>query len=519
MIILLCANFLSRLLILIRPLKYIDGLLIPDDAYLAMTIAKNIALGLGPLYSFDYTNGFQPMYVFLIVPAFWIFKSGLITSVHASLFLLAVIDTLSLFYLFKLIKSSTKSSFVPILMVVSWIFNPYIIENSLNGLETIISTFFIIVSLYFFKVKIADEAIDDRFYMRCFIFGIIIGLAILARIDNCFLALSGILVFTWQMLIRRMPFKEIISNSIIIILGICLVYLPWLIYSAHYTGDIYPISGKAVRYQSLTYVYHHPTFFNNYAPMIKSAIITIVENNWVYIIIIAAVLLAYPLARTKISLKEFLKELLKKNPSIIILLIFGTFLFSGYTLYIFGHWFFNRYLFPLILVFILVSSLLIDAYTSFFDRKIYRYLINSTLLIFIIVATVSQPKYYAFYFSKDSNSKGYMNLGIWAKHNFEDGTRVACAQSGALGYFADNLEVINIDGKVNKRCFESLVMKRNIEYIKENRIEYIIGQEINIKYIEHESENFQPNDLIPMGKIEGFTSWGNPWYLYHVNYN
>ena len=82
MIILLCANFLSRLVILIRPLEYIDGLLIPDDAYLAMTIAKNIALGLGPLYGFDYTNGFQPMYVFLIVPAFWIFKSGLRVEKH-----------------------------------------------------------------------------------------------------------------------------------------------------------------------------------------------------------------------------------------------------------------------------------------------------------------------------------------------------------------------------------------------------------------------------------------------------
>lgn len=517
MIILLCANFLSRLLILIRPLKYIDGLLIPDDAYLGMTIAKNIAQGLGPLYGFDYTNGFQPMYVFLIVPAFWIFKSGLITPVHASLFLLAVFDTLSLFYLFKLIKSSTKYSFTPILMAFSWIFNPYIIEISLNGLETIISTFFIIVSLYFFKVKIADEAIDDRFYVKCFIFGIIIGLAILARIDNCFLALSGILVFTWQMHRKRIPLQEIVNNIVIIILGICLVYLPWLIYSAHYTGDIYPVSGKAVRYLSLSQMNHQPTFVNNYYPMIRSAFITVIENNWVYIVIIAVALGAYPVTRVKISLP--LDELVKKDRSIIILLIFGALLFPAYTLYILGMNYITRYLFPLILIFILTSSLLIDAYSSLFDRKIYRYLINSTLLTFIILATVSQPKYRAFYFSKDSDSRGYMNLGVWAKNNFEDGTRVACSQTGALGYFADNLEVINIDGKVNKNCYESLVMKRNIEYIKENRIEYIIGWKINMQFIENESENFQPNDLIPMGKIEGFTSWGHLWYLYHVNYN
>ena len=251
--------------------------------------------------------------------------------------------------------------------------------------------------------------------------------------------------------------------------------------------------------------------------MIRSAFITVIKNNWVYIVIIAVALAAYPVTRAKISLP--LNELAKKDRSIIILLIFGALLFSAYTLYIFGPYYFSRYLFPLILLFILTSSLLIDAYSSLFDRKIYRYLTNSILLIFIILATVSQPKYRAFYFSKDSDSKGYMNLGSWAKNNFEDGTRVGCSQTGALGYFADNLEVINIDGVVNKSCYESLVMKRNIEYIKENRIEYIIGWKINMQFIENESENFQPNDLIPMGKIEGFTSWGHLWYLYRVNNN
>ncbi|MEK7250053.1 MAG: hypothetical protein AAB209_06475, partial [Bacteroidota bacterium] len=65
---LLAINVCIRCIVAARPLEYLDGLTIPDDAYLSLTIARNIAKGLGPLYGFEYTNGFQPLYVFLMVP-------------------------------------------------------------------------------------------------------------------------------------------------------------------------------------------------------------------------------------------------------------------------------------------------------------------------------------------------------------------------------------------------------------------------------------------------------------------
>ena len=60
MLVLLALNLLLRCSVALRPLEYIDGLTIPDDAYLSLTIAKNIAAGLGPLYGLEHTNGFQP---------------------------------------------------------------------------------------------------------------------------------------------------------------------------------------------------------------------------------------------------------------------------------------------------------------------------------------------------------------------------------------------------------------------------------------------------------------------------
>jgi len=43
--ILLGLNFLIKFWVAVRPLKIIDGHTIPDDAYLCLTIARNIAWG------------------------------------------------------------------------------------------------------------------------------------------------------------------------------------------------------------------------------------------------------------------------------------------------------------------------------------------------------------------------------------------------------------------------------------------------------------------------------------------
>ena len=69
-------SFISRLLIAIRPLEYIDGYLIPDDAYYVLKIAKNISTGIGPLCSGNFTNGFQPLFVLPKLKVLMILKHG-----------------------------------------------------------------------------------------------------------------------------------------------------------------------------------------------------------------------------------------------------------------------------------------------------------------------------------------------------------------------------------------------------------------------------------------------------------
>jgi hypothetical protein len=140
------------------------------------------------------------------------------------------------------------------------------------------------------------------------------------------------------------------------------------------------------------------------------------------------------------------------------------------------------------------------------------------LVIFLSIMNLKSNDFFVFFFSKDTQNSGYMNLGNWAKDKFPPGSIVGCTQSGALEYFAYNQKIINLDGVVNKDFYESCLQKKGIDYIKDKKIEYVIGWESNIKYIKLVSDKYKESDFIHLESIDDFKTWGSTWHLYKVNY-
>src|SRR5689334_19633801 len=93
---LIALDVLVRGIAAMRPLRYLDGLTIPDDAYLSLTIARNFARGLGPWFETGFTSGFQPLYVFLVTPLFWVFPHDPYAPVRGALLLLVACDVAAL---------------------------------------------------------------------------------------------------------------------------------------------------------------------------------------------------------------------------------------------------------------------------------------------------------------------------------------------------------------------------------------------------------------------------------------
>ncbi|MER3522987.1 MAG: hypothetical protein C4326_02695 [Ignavibacteria bacterium] len=194
---LLLTNTALRLVAALQPLEAVDQRTLTDDTYLALTIARNIARGLGPLYGNAFTNGFQPLSVFLIAPAFVLFPNDHFAPLRAALLLLTLFDTLALFVLHRFVRRLSSFASTPIVASVAWIASPYTLSMALNGLETLIAVFFILASLTYF------HSINHRYtttgQLRHYLFlGLLLGGAILARIDTGLLAVALAAMFVWQ---------------------------------------------------------------------------------------------------------------------------------------------------------------------------------------------------------------------------------------------------------------------------------------------------------------------------------
>jgi len=509
-LLLLFFNILFRLWVALKPLPHIDGVTIPDDAYLSLTIARNIARGLGPLYGLDYTNGFQPLYVFLTVPIYWLFPGHPETAIYAALILLALFDTATLYFLIKIVKSLSASGLTSFIMAISWIFNSYVLLTVANGLETSIALFFVIASFYFY-LKTPFEIEFSKGLFRTFCLGALLGLALLARIDNIFFAVAMIFYVWIQSSRISTSHKKALISVAALISGILFAYIPWLSYSYYFTGDLFPISGKAVSLISSPGTRSIAGLFDFYFGLFRKSAYIIIKNNLPYIFAILVGAFSLSITRKPSVIRNMARKLAVFLP----LLLFGTALFCAYLIIFPVQWFFVRYYYPLILLFFIVASVVVDSFIVELPGRFVPY-ISGVLIAFFVITCTLRPLTRIIIYGNTDSGRGYLNIGYWARDNFEDNTIIGSAQTGALGYLAGNLTVINLDGVVNRRAYDAMRQRRTIAYIKQSGIEYVLGWSINIVPIINESYNFSPGDLIFIKKIEYIKSWGYDWYLYRV---
>ena len=504
-------DILLRVYVALRPIAFIDGMLLPDDTYLSLTIAKNIAAGLGPLYGLAHTNGFQPLYVFLATPLFWLFPSGGEPPVHGALLLLAAFDLATLIVLYRFVLRTTSSLMAATVTATAWVLGPVVMQNTLNGLETAVSVFFILAS-YVWCYRLLQERNDLPSLRQAALAGILLGFALFARIDNGFLVAAMGLWFIYAAVTRRWPLKRSLFTAAVVILAVVLVNLPWWLYSLYYTGRMYPISGPAIRFMATSGF--EPGLYNWYLPLLHKAMqIFWHQQHWWLLVAAAALAVAFG-AKGRRGLGKQLHRLVSPH---LFLIIWGLSLFLSYVLYGYAYWFYGRYLFPLIIpVLILMGQMLAAAFTSLNDNPKLRTGLFAALLALVATVSVTDARFSALLTSTDSTSLGYMNIGLWAKQQFPPGTVVGSSQTGGLGYFADTLTVVNLDGVVNEACYRSMLDKENLSYIRRVGVQYIFGWELNINFIKTNSRGFSPDDIKMLGRVEGFTSWNKPWFVYQV---
>lgn len=451
-----------------------------DDSYYYFRIAQNIANGYGSTFDqLTLTNGYQPLVMIPLISIYSLFSSAeILLPVIVGQIILTVINIVAAIITYHLmIKLSNGSKLAAIMTVIILYLNPVFIAINFKSLETNLYWFFLVLALnYFLNIRESNSNKND------FIFGIIISLAALSRLDGAFLIIGFVFFVlfkqSWQLSLRV---KKIFFTG----LGFSLLFIPYLIYNQIIFGHFVPISGRAKvfhnhkmvlnevgSYFSFDFVlYELKRFFFpiNFDLFLHRGFGVVERIIVIAAIIFLAVILIY-LFKSKL-----LHQLLSRFKGLGFLLLFLLFHYSFYTLYFWEYRFY--YFLPEIITAALFFGLIVDE----LKRKWIRggVVINQiwnkfsiSVMVLIIAAYIFAAR--QIFTAQHEQTLAYKS-SQWIKENIPPDKILGSANTGILSYFTQ-MRFVNLDGMVNND--ELLTAFRHgdigyLNYLKKYEIEYL----------------------------------------------
>lgn len=218
-----------------------DGRLVADDAFYYFEIARNAALGDG--FTFDGrapTNGFHPLWAWLLVPLFAAFPTSPWVPVHIALVssgVMAVASGWLLFYLFARRGAPLAGGVAAGL----WLLNPFALLVSFRGMESALNTLLFALSLLLL------EGVRSRGRWRPLetgVLGLVLGACMLARTENILWALAVAAALARDRL-RRRQVREFVEAGVALCAGALTPLLPWIAWNLGVFGTLVQTSGLA----------------------------------------------------------------------------------------------------------------------------------------------------------------------------------------------------------------------------------------------------------------------------------
>ncbi len=461
-----------------------------DDSFYSFGIARNIALGFGSTFDGEHpTNGYQPLWVAILVPLYALTGAHPTIPIYAALVLSAVLNVLTGWVVFRLLRRfvSTAAAF---LGLVLWGFGPAIVRQSVNGLETSLAMLLVACALeYYVRVFRPRRAAGRRVALTL---GALLGLAVLARVD----ALLFVVALAADALVRRLDVRALRLAA-----ATCAaVVLPWCIVSQLTVGAMVPESGKATRFLSATYA---PNDIPALSDAGGEASAGLVWQN---------VLRSGQLVGTWPALHVFTRSLervldrsnpqMRKAPAIGILVlaavllcvalgwrasprvrrlpralgflwVYCVLLVVAYSFVVFGHIFFSRYYYPIFFASVLLGGVAFEIVLQRFARARPR---RRRALAMVLVGLYAVLLPYMSWNRLRRDNYQFINALEWIETHTPAEARIGIFNAGAIGYFS-NRRVVNLDGKVNPRALEALRATRIRRYLVEEEIDFVVDHQ------------------------------------------
>jgi len=508
----LALGFLLRLAIILRPFPWVDDLVICDDSYLCWDIARRWAGG-HPMTQdgIHFTNGFQPLWVFLLIPVYALFPGDPILPGKIALVLLALFNVATGVFLFLLVKevASRKGAFFALFL---WMASPYVITQGINGMETALVILLMAITLWFYLTRVRDKPYS---WQRFLGLGLLAGLTMLARLDQAFLLLALGVDVLWQ---RK---KRALAPLALLGLGALVMLSPWFLLSYLYTGSLVPVSGKAVRFLSLSelswrgiseWQWNFKMLRNILSQWVSAPLPIFVAVRSLDAVFSVHRRVFYAGVALLVCLLLWLlwhrtpKDERQRAGRLSFLWVFAAGFLGFYAFYIYTYWYHDRYQAPIVLL-VTVAYGILYAWSPRWGKQV----------LWAIALLLTLPGLWEMELSEPQR-QGYYRIGAYVQQSFPPGTRIGTYQSGAIGYFARDKVVINLDGVVNEEALRAHEENRAFDYIREHGISYLLDwdQLFEPMLFRHSGRDLGERELVCLGRIPGVETIRNRWTIYKV---
>ena len=468
-----------------------------DDGFYAFKIAQNIAAGRGVTFDGVHrTTGFQPLYVFLLVPAFVVSGDSIVLPIYIALSLLSVFTCITAYLIYRVSRRYVGAT-ASILAAVIWAFSPIVTKQSANGLETAVASFMIVLCILYYleRVRSAESPRAIQFA----VLGILLGLTVLARIDGVLLVLVMLLDYLLLLRKKRRASWHLARLSL---LPLCVVVLcgPWFVFNLVVCGSPLQDSGTATRFLSLAYASYFgygaeslgstgPDFPFIWAH-ITHAISTMKVIPPVHVLFRSIDRLgaalgargAFHAAGNGIGFLILAGAIFgffrwRRDPQrarrreIDFLVLFSAMLLACYATYVFGMFFFLRYYYPVYCVACIYSAFFLQDAFDWYSRRS-----RSFRRVAIAAAGVYTLFFAYFSYSQAYRSHPvypYYDIAQWVDANTAEGEKIGVFQCGTIGYFCHR-EIINLDGKVNREALDAIRNGRLESYLQKEGIDVVL---------------------------------------------
>lgn len=441
-----------------------------EDGYLMLTIARNMAIGLGMSVS-DGTissNGVQPLATFIFAIPYLLTGGDKVLGVAGVQLISAGIAVIGFFtvraFMRLVLAPQDDRPIWPWLLAAVWFASPLLLMHTMNGLETGLYTVMLTLTLVTFGHVLRQP--DARSMRLPLLLGVVGGITFLARNDAVFLLFSIFGVwFIHEVFVARRGFvaalRLIIPSGLLIIL----ISAPWMISNYINFGSIVPVSGTA---QSLSGGFARnadilPAILFEYAFVmlpVPAQIQAMPVFQWSAVAIVVTIVTV------------FMVQTWRRGGAVryvvLAYLIYAVAMSAYYGFYFGAGWFLSRYLSPLApLLTVATFSVAYGLATILMKSQASQVMrglgVVSLLLCFVLLGRFLVP---------GVKEQGHFQVVTWVNQNVSEETWVGAVQTGTLGYWHDR--TINLDGKVNPDALHALLTKGHVlDYIVDSKITYL----------------------------------------------